>query len=94
MWAGGFPDGRVEIENVIDGGNKVVVEHTGRGTQTGTLRTPMGEFDATGRSVTLKLADVWTFAPDGTPTQMRTYFDSASMMAQLGLAPQMAGATA
>jgi hypothetical protein len=43
-----------------------------------------------------KICDVWSFASDGTPTQVRTYFDTASMMAQLGLLPQpaAAGATA
>ena len=42
LWATGFPDGRVEIENVIEDGDKVVLEFTGRGTHTGPLRTPMG----------------------------------------------------
>jgi len=83
-----------EIENIIEDGDMVVLEFTGRGTHTGPLRTPMGEFDPTDKPLVLKLCDVWTFSSDGTPTELRTYFDSGSMMAQLGLTPQMAGATA
>jgi steroid delta-isomerase-like uncharacterized protein len=94
MWATGFPDGHVDIENVTEGGDRVVLELTGRGTHTGTLRTPMGDFSATDKPLVLNLCDVWTFASDGTPTEVRTYFDSGSMMAQLGLMPQMAGAAA
>ena len=92
MWATGFPDGRVEIDTITEGAGSVAVEFTGRGTHTGTLRTPMGEFEPTGKPLVLQLCDVWAFASDGTPKQLRTYFDSGSMMAQLGLAPQMAGA--
>jgi ketosteroid isomerase-like protein len=92
MWGTAFPDGRVQIDNVVESGSNVVLEFTGTGTHTGPLRTPMGEFDPTDKPLVLKLCDVWTFASDGTPTELRTYFDSGSMMAQLGLTPQMAGA--
>jgi steroid delta-isomerase-like uncharacterized protein len=92
MWAGGFPDGRVQVDNMIESGSNVVVEYTGTGRHTGTLRTSMGDFEATEKPLVLKLCDVWTFSSDGTPTELRTYFDSGSMMAQLGLTPQMAGA--
>ncbi len=91
-WADGFPDGKVTIDSVIETGKHVVVEFTGRGTHTGTLMTPMGGIDATGRSVELKLCDVWTFADDGTPKTVHFYVDSGSMMTQLGLAPEPATA--
>jgi hypothetical protein len=94
MWANGFPDGKVQIDNVCESPEMTCIEYTGRGTHTGTLATPMGSFEATGKTVDLKLCDCWSFASDGTPKQVRTYFDSASLMAQLGLMPQMAGATA
>jgi predicted ester cyclase len=61
-----------------------VVEFTGRGTHTGTLRTSMGDIPATGRSLTLQLCDVMEFK-DGMIQGQKTYFDSGSMMAQLGL---------
>ena len=96
MWYEAFPDGKIEFRSVTDAGDTVVIEFTGRGTHTGTLHSPMGDIEATGKSLTLQLCDVWSFASDGTPTQLRTYFDTASMMAQLGLLPQpaAAGATA
>lgn len=86
-WADGFPDGRVSIDNIIASGDTVVVEYTGQGTHTGTLATSMGEIPATGRSVTLKLCDVLEFR-DGKIRRQRSYFDTGSMMAQLGLLPE------
>lgn len=49
MWADGFPDGRITINNIIAAGDSVVIEFTGRGTHTGTLVTSMGSISATGR---------------------------------------------
>lgn len=94
MWAAGFPDGRVTVDNVCESDDMVCIEYTGRGTHTGTLATPMGSFEPSGKTVVLKLCDCWTFASDGTAKQVRTYFDSTSLMAQIGAIPQMAGATA
>lgn len=86
-WATAFPDGRVTIDNMVASGDTVVVEITGRGTHTGTLVTSMGVIPATGKSVTLKLCDIIEFR-DGKAARQRTYFDSGSMMAQLGLLPE------
>lgn len=84
QWYDGFPDGRITIDNIVEAGDTVVVEFTGRGTHTGTLATSMGDVPATGRSLTLHLCDVLEFR-DGKITAQRTYFDTGSMMAQLGL---------
>jgi predicted ester cyclase len=83
-WAEAFPDGRVTVDNLIAQGSCVVVEYTGRGTHTGTLRTPAGDIPATGRSVTLQFLDVLEFDGDKVRAQ-RTYTDTGSMMAQLGI---------
>jgi predicted ester cyclase len=91
-WATGFPDGRITIDKMVADGDTVVVEFTGRGTHTGTLETSMGAIPPTGRSVTLKLCDVVELS-DGKVTMQRTYFDTGSMMAQLGLAPDVAATT-
>jgi steroid delta-isomerase-like uncharacterized protein len=88
-WANGFPDGRVTIDRVHADGDTVIVEFTGRGTHTGTLATSMGDIPATGRSMTLKLCDVIEFR-DGLIVRQRSYFDTGSMMAQLGLLPAQA----
>src|SRR6476620_11883068 len=58
MWAKGFPDGKVTVDRVIESGNYVVVEVTGRGTHTGTLGTSMGQFPETERSLTFQLCAV------------------------------------
>lgn len=87
MWADGFPDGRITIDRLIAADDYVIVELTGRGTHTGMLSTPMGAIPATGRSVTLQLCDVLVLG-DGKLRSQRTYFDTGSLMAQLGLAAE------
>ncbi len=84
MWADGFPDGNVTIDRVIASGDTVVLEFTGIGTQTGTLRGPGGDIPATGRSVTLNLCDVHDIH-DGKIQKISSYFDSASLLQQLGV---------
>jgi predicted ester cyclase len=74
----------VTVDRIIAQDDCVVVEFTGRGTHTGTLATPAGAIPATGRSVTLHLVDVIEFA-DGKVTSQRNYFDTGSLMAQLGI---------
>lgn len=84
MWAEAFPDGSITVDHIVAADDHVVVEFTGRGTHTGTLVTPAGAVPATGRSVTLQLCDVLEFS-DGKVRSQRTYFDSGSLMMQLGL---------
>ena len=86
MWATAFPDGRVTVDNVVAEGDRVAVEYTGRGTQTGPLDGPAGTVPATGRSVTLQLCDVWELR-EGKAQTLRTYFDTASLLTQLGVMP-------
>ena len=92
MWANAFPDGAITIDRLVASGDHVVVEFTGRGTHTGTLVTSMGEIPATGRSVTLQLCDVAEFK-DGKVQSQRTYFDTGSLMTQLGLGVGQAAAS-
>jgi steroid delta-isomerase-like uncharacterized protein len=92
MWADGFPDGKVKIDRTVASGDTVVLEFTGTGTHTGTLRGPAGEIPATGRSVTLQLCDVHDIR-DGKIQRVGSYFDSASLLQQLGVMPE-AGAEA
>ncbi len=91
-WANGSPDGRITIDKLVADGDTVVVGFTGRGTHTGTLETSMGAIEPTGRSVTIKLCDVVELS-DGKVTMQRSYFDTGSMMAQLGLVPDVATTT-
>jgi steroid delta-isomerase-like uncharacterized protein len=94
MWAEGFPDGRVEVMETIAEGDRVVVVYRGSGTHTGTLKNATGEIPATGKEITLDLCDVVEIK-DGKVKSVRTYFDSGSLLAQLGLmAAAPVGATA
>lgn len=92
MWADGFPDGRVTIDDVIAAGDDVVVRFTGRGTHTGTLSGPVGDIPATGRTVTLQLCEVFRIE-GGKVKSLHSYFDSASLLTQLGVMPEARVAT-
>lgn len=93
MWADAFPDGRATIDHVYSAGDSVVVEYTGHGTHTGTMNTSMGSIPATGRSVTLHLCDVLEFS-NGKVKEQRSYVDTGSLMAQMGVtAGQAASST-
>jgi steroid delta-isomerase-like uncharacterized protein len=91
-WAAGFPDGQITVDNIVADGDRVVAEITGRGAHTGTLETSMGPIAATGRSVTIKLCDVLEMV-DGKIMTQHSYFDTGSIMAQLGLLEQQATTT-
>jgi steroid delta-isomerase-like uncharacterized protein len=91
-WADGFPDGRVTIDRIVASENSVVVEFTGRGTHTGTLVTSMGSLPPTGRSLTLQLCDVLEFS-GGKVKSQRSYFDTGSLMAQLGVTAEQLAKT-
>jgi steroid delta-isomerase-like uncharacterized protein len=92
MWADAFPDGRITIDNVIAAGDDVVVQFTGKGTHTGTLAAPGGDIPATGRTVTLQLCDVLKIE-DGKIKFLHSYFDSTSLLTQLGVMPEARVAT-
>ncbi len=87
MWADAFPDGSVTVERTFAAGDCVCLEMTGRGTHTGTLRSPGGDIPATGRPVELEGCDVIEVR-DGKIASMRSYMDSGTMLAQLGLLPE------
>ncbi len=93
MWANAFSDGRIDVDNIVDGGDQVVVEFTGVGTHDGTFAGPMGVIPPTRRSVTLKLCDAWRF-DGGSPATVTSYFDTGALMAQLGLLPETTAAQA
>jgi steroid delta-isomerase-like uncharacterized protein len=89
-WARAFPDGKIQITNLVAQGDCCVAEFIGRGTHTGPLRTPMGEVPATGKRVELPLVEIYRLR-EGRITEGKVYFDTAALMAQLGISP---GATA
>ena len=82
MWANGFPDGRIDIQNIKESGDTVVVEFTGRGTHRGDL---MG-MAPTGKQVNIPVCNVMELR-DGKVYREREYMDMATVMAQLGVMP-------
>ena len=83
-WAQAFPDGKIEVKTIIAQGDHGVAEIVGRGTHTGTLKSPTGDLPATGRRAELQLAEVYDLR-NGKITAMRYYFDAFSFLQQLGV---------
>ena len=84
-----FPDSRMTVLAAAESGDVVAVEGVYSGTHTGPLATPMGEIPATGRSLALPYADIFRFE-DGSVVAHHVYYDQATFMQQLGLAPEPA----
>ena len=91
-WATAFPDGTVELTNVIADGDCVAAEFIGRGTHRGPLQGPSGALAPTNRRVEVRLVEIWEFR-NGKIAAGRVYFDSAGFMGQLGIAPQIGAAS-
>jgi ketosteroid isomerase-like protein len=80
-WKTAFSNGHVEVTNVIDGGDQIVIEYTGGGTNIGVLVTPQGSIAPNGRHIVARFVDVWEFR-DGKIVRGRSYV--SDLMAQLG----------
>jgi steroid delta-isomerase-like uncharacterized protein len=83
MQLAAFPDTRMEVQDIVASGDKVVA----RVRYTGTNR---GEFlgaPATGKSVDVQLVDIFRFGDDGLGREHWGVMDQLTMMQQLGLAP-------
>ena len=87
MWAGAFPDARINIRNIHVAGDVAIVEFQASGTQDGEL---MG-IAATGRKISMPVCTVLDIK-DGKIIAEREYMDMAHMMQQLGVMPAAATA--
>jgi steroid delta-isomerase-like uncharacterized protein len=88
FFAEAFPDGRVEITNVFGTEDQVVIEFTGRGTNTGPLHMPTGDIPPTGRKADLQFCNILRVR-NGKVTSSHLYYDVMTMLQQLGLVPAM-----
>ena len=88
-FAAALPDSRLEVDTVIEAGNRVVSEGRYTGTHTGTLMSPQGPVPPTGRKLSLPYADVFEVEA-GRIARHRTYYDQMDMAQQLGLLPEAA----
>lgn len=91
MWIASFPDGRVEIRNLVAEGPYVAAEYTGRGTLQGPFPTPAGEFAPNGKEVEVSFLDLVELE-DGQVVRSRSYWDLTTVMRQLGFMPEGAEA--
>ena len=85
-----FPDSRIEVVDVFASEDRVATEHVGRGTHSGPFVTPAGEIPATGRKVELRIAELFQLR-GGKVARMHAYYDTATLMRQLGLLPAAGG---
>jgi steroid delta-isomerase-like uncharacterized protein len=83
-WATALPDSKATFDNAVAGTNVVTLEVTWRGTHTGPLDLPSGQVPPTNRSIEIRACQVVEMA-DGKPQTVRQYFDTATMLEQLGL---------
>jgi steroid delta-isomerase-like uncharacterized protein len=85
-WATSMPDAQTHLDRIVAEGDIVVTEHHGGGTHTGPLQTPAGVIPPTGKTIALKFAEVFEMR-DGKIRVLRVYWDTATLMRQLGLMP-------
>ena len=83
-WRTAFPDGEVKITNVIAEGEWVVVEFINRGTNTGPIRTAIGNFPPTNRKAEVSYCSVMQIK-NGKVISGRDYYDVSTILRQLGL---------
>ena len=83
-WREAFPDGECKIVNVIVQDNWAVVEYVNRGTHSGILRSSLGAFEPTGRSVEVRYCSVMR-VENGKVVEGRDFYDSATIVRQLGV---------
>ena len=88
MYRAAFPDLRMEAEDVLVSGDKVVARVRATGTHEGEF---MG-MPATGKSVDVQLIDIIRFGDDGLAHEHWGVFDALAMMQQLGAIPAPAPA--
>jgi steroid delta-isomerase-like uncharacterized protein len=88
MYRSAFPDLRMEPQDVIVSGDKIVARVRATGTHQGEF---MG-MSATGKSVDVQLIDIIRFGDDGLAREHWGVFDALAMMQQLGAIPAPAPA--
>ena len=81
-----FSDIDIDIRSLTTEQERVVVEVVLRATNTGAIDLGQGELvPATGRQIEVSAAWIFEFGTDGLVASERDYFDTTSLMAQLGI---------
>jgi steroid delta-isomerase-like uncharacterized protein len=84
MYRAAFPDLRMDAEDILASGDKVVARVRATGTHEGEF---MG-MPATGKSVDIEMIDIIRFGDDGLAHEHWGVFDAMAMMQQLGAIPE------
>ena len=85
-WAAAFPDVRIETTAVSATADTAIIEYVFRGTHSSALVTPGGFIPPTWSTVELPMSAILALE-NGRIVRMSTYFDSATMLRQMGLLP-------
>ncbi len=88
MYVAAFPDLRMDPQDVLECGDKVVARVRATGTHQGEF---MG-MPATGKAVDVQLIDIIRFGDDGLAREHWGVLDAMTMMQQLGAIPEGPGA--
>ncbi len=86
-WKRAFPDAIGTVTSAVANGDKAALEVTWKGTHTGPLVTAAGTVPASGKRQKTPAALVYTFAGDKVK-ESRHYFDSLTLLKQIGAQPK------
>jgi len=92
-WVTAMSDIKIEIVNQAGDDKWTFVEMVARGTHNGPLIGPQGTIPASQKKLDLKVCEVFRLQ-DGLIAESHVYFDSATMMRQLGVLPSSPTQTA
>ncbi|HSE10839.1 MAG TPA: ester cyclase [Nocardioidaceae bacterium] len=90
MYRASFPDLRMEVEDLLPSGDKVVARIRATGTHTGEA---FAGVPASGKGINMKLIDITRFDDDGLAREHWGVSDELSLMQQLGVIPTVAPPT-
>jgi steroid delta-isomerase-like uncharacterized protein len=84
MYRAAFPDLRIDPQDILQSGDKVVTRARATGTHQGEF---MG-IPATGKTIDVQLIDIVRFEDDGLGHEHWGVFDALAMLQQLGVVPE------
>jgi steroid delta-isomerase-like uncharacterized protein len=87
VWKAAFPDGAGTVTSAVSSANKVALEVTWKGTQTGPLESAEGTIPASGKRQETPAAIFFTFEGNKIK-ESRHYFDSLTLLTQIGAEPK------
>jgi steroid delta-isomerase-like uncharacterized protein len=87
MWKKAYSDARYDVKNMIGSDDYVVTEFHGTGTNDGIFETPMGKFGPTGKKVSTPFVEIIKLK-NGKIDSSKIYFDTTTMIDQLGVSTQ------